>query len=140
MVSLIVGAKGKGKTKHLLAKAAELKKDLKGSMVYIDKNNKHMYDLDSSVRLIDMSDFSMASTDEFLGFICGVISQNSDIEEILLDGFLDNAIIDNDDDIAVAIDKIEKYSDKYDVNFVISISRNKDELPRKLQDKVIVSL
>ena len=140
MVSLIVGAKGKGKTKHLLSKATELQKDLKGSMVYIDKNNKHMYDLDSKVRLIDMSEFSMSSTDEFLGFICGVISQNSDIEEILLDGFLDNAIIDNEDDIATAIDKIDKYSDKYDVNFIISISRNKDELPRKLQDKVIVSL
>ncbi len=140
MVSLIVGAKGKGKTKHLLAKAAELQKDLKGSMVYIDKNNKHMYDLDSKVRLIDMSEFAMASTDEFLGFICGVISQNSDIEEILLDSFLDNALIDDDEAIAVAIDKIDKYSNKYDVNFVISISRNKDELPRKLADKVIVSL
>ncbi len=140
MVSLIVGAKGKGKTKHLLAKAAELQKDLKGSMVYIDKNNKHMYDLDSKVRLIDMSEFAMASTDEFLGFICGVISQNNDIEEILLDSFLDNALIDDDEAIAVAIDKIDKYSNKYDVNFVISISRNKDELPRKLADKVIVSL
>ena len=140
MVSLIVGAKGKGKTKHLLAKAAELQKELKGSMVYIDKNNKHMYELDSKVRLIDMSEFSMASTDEFLGFICGVISQNSDIEEILLDSFLDNALIDDDEAIAVAIDKIDKYSDKYDVNFVISISRNKDELPRKLADKVIIAL
>ena len=140
MVSLIVGAKGKGKTKHLLNKATELQKDLKGSMVYIDKNNKHMYDLDSKVRLIDMSEFSMQSTDEFLGFICGVISQNSDIEEILLDSFLDNALIDDDEEIATSIDKIEKYSDKYDVNFVISISRNKDELPRKLADKVIVAL
>ena len=140
MVSLIVGAKGKGKTKHLLGKAAELQKELKGSMVYIDKNNKHMYDLDSKVRLIDMSEFSMQSTDEFLGFICGVISQNSDIEEILLDSFLDNALIDDDEEIATSIDKIEKYSDKYDVNFVISISRNKDELPRKLADKVIIAL
>ena len=140
MVSLIVGAKGKGKTKHLLSKASELQKELKGSMVYIDKNNKHMYDLDSKVRLIDMSEFSMQSTDEFLGFICGVISQDSDIEEILLDSFLDKALIDDDEEIAASIDKIEKYSDKYDVNFVISISRNKDELPRKLADKVIVSL
>ena len=140
MVSLIVGAKGKGKTKHLLGKATELQKELKGSMVYIDKNNKHMYDLDSKVRLIDMSEFSMQSTDEFLGFICGVISQDSDIEEILLDSFLDNAIIDDDEAIASSIDKLEKYSDKYDVNFVISISRNKDELHRKLADKVIVAL
>ena len=58
-----------------------------------------------------------------------------------IEGYPSNiALIDSDDEISAAIDKIDKYSNKYDVNFVISISRNKDELPRKLQDKVIVSL
>ena len=43
MVQLIVGEKGKGKTKILLDKANAEVKNANGSVVYLDKSTKHMY-------------------------------------------------------------------------------------------------
>ena len=44
MVELIVGKKGKGKTKVLLDKVNGAIKNVNGSIVYLDKSTKHMYD------------------------------------------------------------------------------------------------
>ena len=43
MVQLIVGNKGKGKTKHLLDKVNQEIKAASGNIVYLDKSAKHMY-------------------------------------------------------------------------------------------------
>ena len=82
MVEIISGEKGKGKTKQLLDRVRGDVKNAQGSIVFLDKNQKHMYELDSKVRLINMADYDVESSDEFLGFLSGVISQNNDIEEI----------------------------------------------------------
>ena len=55
MVELIVGKKGKGKTKVLLDKVNGAVKEANGSIVYLDKSTKHMYELNNKVRLIDVS-------------------------------------------------------------------------------------
>ena len=44
MVQIIAGNKGKGKTKHLLDKANGAIKEANGSIVYLDKSSKHMYE------------------------------------------------------------------------------------------------
>ena len=94
MVEIIAGKKGKGKTKHLLEKVKGDLAKATGSLVYIDKSQKHMYELDSKVRLINMADYTLETTDEFIGFLSGVISQYSDIEVIYLDSFLTVAFIE----------------------------------------------
>ena len=78
MVELIVGKKGKGKTKVLLDKVNGAVKDANGSIVYLDKSTKHMYELNNKVRLIDVSGFPVKNADEFVGFICGILSQDHD--------------------------------------------------------------
>ena len=88
MVQLIVGKKGKGKTKQLLDKVNEEIKTANGSIVYIDKSSKHMYELNNNIRLIDASTYPLKNSDEFIGFICGIISQDHDIEQMYLDSFL----------------------------------------------------
>ena len=75
MVELIVGKKGKGKTKVLLDKVNGAVKEANGSIVYLDKSTKHMYELNNKVRLIDVSGFPIKNADEFVGFICGILSQ-----------------------------------------------------------------
>ena len=67
MVQLIVGKKGKGKTKQLLDKVNSEVKDISGSIVYLDKSTKHMYELNNKVRLIDVSRYMIENADEFLG-------------------------------------------------------------------------
>ena len=51
MVQLIVGNKGKGKTKQLLDKVNSEIKEISGNIVYLDKSTKHMYELNNKVRL-----------------------------------------------------------------------------------------
>ena len=52
MVQLIVGNKGKGKTKQLLDKVNSEIKEISGNIVYLDKSTKHMYELNNRVCLI----------------------------------------------------------------------------------------
>ena len=91
MVELIVGKKGKGKTKVLLDKVNGAIKEANGSIVYLDKSAKHMYELNNKVRLIDVSGYPIKNADEFVGFVCGIISQDHDLEQIYLDSFLTTA-------------------------------------------------
>ena len=88
MVQLIVGKKGKGKTKYLLDKVNTAIKDVSGNIVYLDKSSKHMYELNNKVRLIDVSVFPLKNSDEFIGFVCGILSQDHDLEQMYLDSFL----------------------------------------------------
>ena len=88
MVELIVGKKGKGKTKVLLDRVNKEIKSANGNIVYLDKSTKHMYELNNKVRLIDVSGYPLKNSDEFIGFICGILSQDHDLEQIYLDSFL----------------------------------------------------
>ncbi|MDE6943124.1 MAG: twitching motility protein PilT, partial [Lachnospiraceae bacterium] len=80
MIQLIVGKKGKGKTKHLLDKVNAEIKDVEGNVVYLDKSRKHMFELNNKIRLIDVPDYLVSNSDEFIGFICGIISQDHDLQ------------------------------------------------------------
>ena len=82
MVQIIAGKKGKGKTKYLLDMANAAIKESKGSIVYLDKSSKHMYELSNKIRLINVAEFPIHSSEGFIGFICGIISQDHDLEVI----------------------------------------------------------
>lgn len=140
MVELIIGNKGKGKTKVLLDRAQADLSNSTGNIIFLDKDLKHIHGLDYKIRLVDMSDFDVQTTDEFMGFVNGIISQNNDIEEIILDSFLSIAFIDSDDDMISAIDKIKKISAQFNVKFLLSVSRDKEHLPESLLDLVVEAL
>ena len=106
MVQLIVGKKGKGKTKHLLDKVNTEVQNVSGNIVYLDKSQKHMYELNNRVRLINVMDYPIENCDEFLGFLCGIVSQDHDLEEMYLDSFLTIASIDSDADIVKSMEKL----------------------------------
>lgn len=139
MVQLIVGKKGKGKTKQLLDKVNSEVKDISGSIVYLDKSTKHMYELNNKVRLIDVSRYMIENADEFLGFVCGIISQDHDLEQMYFDSFLKIAVLEGKD-ISVVIEKLDKMSDFFQVDFILSVSMDESELPEAVKDKIIVSL
>ena len=139
MVQIIAGEKGKGKTKHLLDKVNEAVLAVNGNIVYLDKSQKHMYELSNKVRLVNVTDFPITNCDEFMGFICGIVSQDHDLEELYLDSFLTIANM-KDDEISRSIEKLDIISEKYHVKIVLSVSKNKDELPECAKAKIIVSL
>ena len=82
MVQLIVGNKGKGKTKQLLDRVNSEIKEISGNIVYLDKSTKHMYELNNKVRLIDVSQFLIENSSEFVGFVCGILSQDHDLQQM----------------------------------------------------------
>lgn len=139
MVQLIVGNKGKGKTKHLLDKVNTEVKNVSGNIVYLDKSTKHMYELNNKVRLINVSDYMITNSDEFVGFICGIISQDHDLEQMYLDSFLKIACLEGKA-YEEALDKLEKVSENFKIDFVISISVDEAALADNYKSKVIVSL
>lgn len=142
MIQIIAGKKGKGKTKHLLEKVNTEIKTAHGSIVYLDKSTKHMYELNNKIRLIDTSAYPITNSDEFIGFICGVLSQDNDLEQMYLDSFLKIAKLEeeNAEKLAGTMEKLEKIGESYQVNFVLSISLDEGELPEQEKAKVIVSL
>ena len=139
MVQLIVGKKGKGKTKQLLDKVNAAIKSADGNIVYLDKSTKHMFELNNKIRLIDVSAYPLKNSDEFIGFICGIISQDHDLQEMYLDSFLKNSCLEGED-ITEAILKLEKISEKFDVNFVLSVSMDESELPEAVKKNILISL
>ena len=139
MIEIICGEKGKGKTKELLGKVNAAVQTANGNVVYLDKSQKHMYELNNKVRLINVMDYPVANCDEFLGFICGIISQDNDLEEMYLDSFLTIASV-NDEEIGHAIEKLDIISSTFNVNFVLSVSKNESELPECAKARIAVSL
>ena len=139
MVQLIVGKKGKGKTKQLLDKVNSEIKEISGNIVYLDKSTKHMYELNNKVRLIDVSQCMIENSSEFVGFISGIISQDHDLQQMYFDSFLKIACLEGQD-ISPVVEKLEKLSASFGVDFILSVSMDEGELPAGMKDKIIVSL
>ena len=139
MIQLIIGEKGKGKTKVLLEKANTEIKTANGNYVYLDKSAQHMYELNNKIRLIDVTGFPVGNCDEFLGFVCGIISQDHDLEQMYLDSFLKLACLEGED-IKMTLDTLRTIGEKYHITFVLSISRDAHELPENAKAEVVVSL
>ena len=115
MIQLIVGNKGKGKTKHLLERANSQIKTASGNIVYLDKNTKHMHELDNKVRLINVRE-----------------------EQMYLDSFEELANLEGKD-LEEPLKELDKISEQFKVALVISLSGSEEELPEFVKSKVIVS-
>ena len=139
MVQIIAGNKGKGKTKYLLDMANTAVKESKGSIVYLDKSAKHMYELNNKIRLINVQEYPITSSEGFIGFLCGIICQDHDLEQMYFDSFLKIAVLEGKD-ISAVIEKLDKMSDFFQVDFILSVSMDESELPETVKDKIIVSL
>lgn len=139
MIQIIAGEKGKGKTKHLLDRVNTAVKTANGSIVYLDKSSKHMYELSNKVRLINVSDFPISNCDEFLGFLSGIISQDHDLEEMYLDSFLTISSV-KDDELSHAIERLDIISSTFNVNIILSVSKNEADLPECAKAKICMAL
>lgn len=139
MIQIIAGQKGKGKTKYLIDKANQTAKSSKGSIIYLDKNQKHMYELNNRIRLINVMEYPIESNNDLLAFICGIVSCDHDIELIYLDSFLKLANLEQDE-ITPTLKRLDDISNNFQKNFVLSISKNEEEIPLEYRPNIIISL
>lgn len=139
MIQIISGNKGKGKTKYLLDMANTAIKESTGSIVYLDKSSKHMYELNNRIRLINVNEYPITSSEGFIGFICGIISQDHDLEQMYFDSFLKLASLEGES-IEETFKTLQKISEKYHLTFVLSVSEDASNLPECAKSSVVVSL
>lgn len=131
MVQLIVGKKGSGKTKAMLDSVNNAVDIEHGNVVFIARENRHMFDVKNGVRLVDVAEGGMANFAEFRGFIKGIMSQNYDITHIYIDSML--KIVDGDiENVANFVDTLDAICKDNDIKFTISISADKSELPEQV--------
>ena len=107
--------------------------------MYLDKSPKHMYELNNRIRLIDVAEYPISNCDEFMGFLCGILSQDHDMEEMYLDSFLCISSL-KEDEMTYAIKKLDIISEKFSVKFVLSVSKDEKDLPECARARIILSL
>jgi len=128
MVKLVIGTKGTGKTKKMIEMANERQESSNGSVVFINKNHRLMYDLGHSIRVVSMDDYEhITNSDEYIGFLYGIISSNHDIEVIFIDSILKQADV-SVDDIPEFLGRLRTISEKYKIEFIVSLSTVKEDL------------
>lgn len=132
MVKLIAGKKGSGKSKEMIRLANENLKTNNGNIVFLDDDDRNIFDLNHDVRFIDISEYNIKSAEAFVGFLCGMCSQDYDMDTVFIDGVLN--MIDLDSSQIVDIMKeIDNIGNKNNVNFYVAISHPITELPNELE-------
>ena len=121
MIQVIHGKKGSGKTKRILDMANEAIKEHKGDIIFVDDDNRYMYDLRHEVRFVNASDYGSDSPEMFFGFLCGMLAQNFDINVIYIDAFLKLVKVDVRNTESF-FSRLEALSEAHNVQFVLSVS------------------
>ena len=137
MVQILAGEKGEGKTKKLLDMANHEAKTGHGCVVYIDDDSRHIYDLDHAVRFVEVAEFPLANYRELIGFIYGILSQNSDINKIYIDGIFKIVQKLDSEDIIKLVAKFKAIGDKYGIDFICTANTLPADLPKEIADVLI---
>lgn len=128
MVKLLVGYKGSGKTKSMIQLANDRVEKSDGSVVFINKNQRLMYDLKYKIRVVCMEEYEqIKNSDEYIGFLYGILSSDHDIEVIFIDSILKHDDVDISD-LPGFLSRLKELSEKYTIEFIVSISASAEEI------------
>ncbi len=135
MVKLILGAKGAGKTKWLINGANDDIKSGNGNITFLDVEDEHIFSLDTNVRLINLSDYSVNSIEKFYGFLLGMLSMDFDLEKIYIDSIY--KLIDiKKEDLKCLVKNLDEISEKHDVDILINVDYVADEVDSDLRSYI----
>lgn len=121
MLKVFCARRGSGKTKRLIQLANENLSTMKGNSVYIDDDARQMMQLGRAIRFVTTDELKIDDCDSFYGLLCGLISQNYDIENIYIDE-LSNIIKGPINDYHSLFKKIEALSEKFKFNIYVNIN------------------
>lgn len=130
MIKLIIGKKGSGKTKKLVDLVNAAVAESLGNVVCIEKGDTLTYSVTHKARLIDAEAYGISGYGEYYGMISGIKAGNNDVTHIFGDATLRIGTRDYEELIAF----LERVSKIDDIEFLFTISADKDELPKKLFD------
>ncbi len=123
MIQVIAGKKGSGKTKRIIDMANKAAQDSKHDIVFIDDDNRYMFDLRHEVRFVNAGEYNLLSDQMFMGLI-------------LIDAFMKliKCELSTTDWL---FERLESLSEKHGVDFVLAISEAPDQLPDFIKKYVI---
>lgn len=136
MIQVIAGKKGSGKTKRLIDLTNTAAREAEHDVVFLDDDNRYMFDVDRKVRFINAEEYHINSADMFIGFLCGILSSNFDVGTVFIDAFLKLCHTELGDTEPV-VNVLKELGAKQDVNFVLSLSADPEELPPYLREYLI---
>ena len=136
MIQVIAGKKGSGKTKRLIDLTNTTAREAEHDVIFLDDDNRYMFDVDHKVRFINAEDYHIHNADMFVGFLCGMLSSNFDIGTVFIDAFLNLCHKDLADTESV-VRTLDDLGTKHNVDFVLSLSADPDELPDHLKQYLI---
>ena len=136
MVQLICGHNGTGKTRKMIDMANKAIDGIQGKMVFLEANNRHIFDLDYKIRYINTKEFGLTNAEQFHGFVCGLIATDYDVEYVYIDGLykIAQAGLERLEEV---VERLEYLSEKFSVNFIMSVNHDYEDVPEGLRDKVI---
>lgn len=136
MVKLVCGSKGTGKTRTMVEMGNSALATAKGKIFFLEANNKHIYDLNYNIKYVNTKEYGIVGTEQFLSFVYGMLAADYDIELVYIDGLYKIAKIDLDN-LEEVITKLEIASEKFEVDFIMSVNHDKSEVPEKFHAHVI---
>ncbi|GFP74288.1 hypothetical protein [Clostridium fungisolvens] len=131
MIQVFCNKRGSGKTKELINLANRNVLTEKGNSVFIDDDSRCMLQVDKKIRFISTSDLGLMSYEGMYGFLCGIISEDYDIENIYIDG-LCNIVDCEIENAAHLFYKLDELANRFGINVYISINHEK-EAPEFIQ-------
>ena len=85
MIKVIMGMKGTGKTKKMIASINEALASANGDVVCIEYGKKLTYDVNYKVRLVDSEEYGIKNVDMLKGLVSGLHAGNFDITHVFID-------------------------------------------------------
>jgi hypothetical protein len=128
MIQVIHGRKGSGKTKRIIDMANDAIKDQKGDVVFVDDDNRYMFDLRHEIRFVNAGEYGMNGPEMFYGFLCGMVSQNFDVSVVFIDAFLKLVQV-TPEKTEQFFASLENLAQKRGIRFVLSVSADDAEAP-----------
>ena len=137
MVQLVCGHNGTGKTRRMIDMAIKTIDSIQGKMVFLEANNRHIFDLDYRIRYINTKEFGLTNADQFQGFVCGLIATDYDVELVYIDGLykIAQSGIDN---LQAISERLDYLSEQFNVSFVMSVNHEVEDIPEGLRDRIIL--
>ncbi|MEL7647151.1 MAG: ATP-binding protein [Sedimentibacter sp.] len=136
MVQLVCGHSGSGKTMRMIEMANKTMDSIQGKMVFLEANNRHIFDLDYRIRYINTKEFGLTNADQFQGFVCGLIATDYDVELVYIDGLykIAQAGMEN---LETVVNRLDYLSEKFNVSFIMSVNHVEEEIPESLKNRII---
>lgn len=130
MLKLVIGLKGTGKTKTIIAEANKAVERSHGAVICVEYGKKLTFDIKHQVRLIDCLDYDIDDGMKLYGFVSGLLAGNYDTTDLFVDSAL-KICREDIPDFEEFIAHTAELAEKNHINCYITASVEKEKLTEK---------